>query len=157
MGVRVLRRALHERVFQSFSPLKTINERVTGAPTLLLIGPASLADTYLRDVSRSHDRTFTPVGIVGTDVRDVGQQVRGVCIIDHLENLDAALADLRRWNRYPRAVLFLEEPARLKGLTADQLGQLKNDGVRLLRLPSIVELAQHDGVTLLPMRDINIE
>ncbi|HEX3699050.1 MAG TPA: nucleoside-diphosphate sugar epimerase/dehydratase [Phenylobacterium sp.] len=157
MGVRVLRRALHERVFQSFSPLKTINDRVTGAPTLLLIGPASLADTYLRDVSRSHDRTFTPVGIVGADARDVGQQVRGVCIIDHLENLDQALADLRRWNRYPRAVLFLEEPARLKGLTADQLGQLKNDGVRLLRLPSIVELAHHDGVNLVPMREINIE
>jgi O-antigen biosynthesis protein WbqV len=157
MGVRVLRRALHERVFQSFAPLKTINERVTGAPALLLIGPASLADTYLRDVSRSHDRTFTPVGIVGADPRDVGQQVRGVCIIDHLENLDAALADLRRWNRYPRAVLFLEEPAKLKGLTADQLGQLKNDGVRLLRLPSIVELAHHDGVNLVPMREINIE
>lgn len=157
MGVRVLRRALHERVFQSLAPLKTINDRVTGAPALLLIGPASLADTYLRDVSRSHDRTFTPVGIVGTDARDVGQQVRGVCIIDHLENLDAALADLRRWNRYPRAVLFLEEPAKLKGLTADQLGQLKNDGVRLLRLPSIVELAHHEGVNLVPMREINIE
>ncbi|MDE2488562.1 MAG: polysaccharide biosynthesis protein [Alphaproteobacteria bacterium] len=157
MGVRVLRRALHERVFQSFSPLKTLGDRVAGAPSLLLIGPASLADTYLRDVSRSHDRTFSPVGIVGVEARDVGQQVRGVCIIDHLENLDQALADLRRWNRYPRAVLFLEEPARLKGLTADQLGQLKNDGVRLLRLPSIVELAHHEGVNLVPMRDINIE
>jgi O-antigen biosynthesis protein WbqV len=157
MGVRVARRALHERAFQSFAPLKTISERVAGAPSLLLIGPASLADTYLRDVSRSHDRNFTPVGIVGTEPRDVGQQVRGVCIIDSLENLDAALADLQRWNRYPRAVLFLEEPARLRGLTADQLGRLKNDGVRLLRLPSIVELAHHDGVNLVPMRDINIE
>lgn len=157
MGVRVLRRALHERVFQSFSPLKTLNDRIAGAPSLLLIGPASLADTYLRDVSRSHDRTFSPVGIVGAEARDVGQQVRGVCIIDHLDNLDQALADLRRWNRYPRAVLFLEEPARLKGLTADQLGQLKNDGVRLLRLPSIVELAHHEGVNLVPMREINIE
>ena len=47
--------------------------------------------------------------------------------------------------------------AQLKGLTADLLGRLKNDGIRLLRLPSIVELSQHDGVTLLPMRDINIE
>ncbi|MDB5476547.1 MAG: capsule biosynthesis protein CapD [Phenylobacterium sp.] len=157
MGVRVARRALHERAFQSFAPLKTISDRVTGAPPLLLIGPASLADTYLRDVSRSHDRNFTPVGIVGTEARDVGQQVRGVCIIDHLDNLDAALADLRRWNRYPRAVLFLEEPARLKGLTADQLGRLKHDGVRLLRLPSIVELAHDDGVNLVPMREINIE
>jgi O-antigen biosynthesis protein WbqV len=94
---------------------------------------------------------------VGTDARDVGHQVRGVCVIESLDNLDEALADLRRWNRYPRAILFLEEPGRLKGLTADQLGRLKNDGIRLLRLPSIVELAQHDGVTLLPMRDINIE
>ncbi|MFC3070556.1 nucleoside-diphosphate sugar epimerase/dehydratase [Phenylobacterium soli] len=157
MGVRVIRRALHEKAFQSFTPLKTAADRVPGAPPMLLIGPASLADTYLRDVSRTPDRAFNPVGIVGTEPRDVGQQVRGVCIIDHLENLDAALADLQRWNRYPRAVLFLEEPARLKGLTADQLGRLKNDGVRLLRLPSIVELAHHDALNLVPMREINIE
>src|SRR6185312_14089036 len=131
--------------------------RFAPSPSLLLIGPPALADTYLRDFGRSDDRTYTPVGIIGTDPRDVGQQVRGVCILESLQNLDEALADLRRWNRYPRAILFLEEPGRLKGLTADQLGRLKNDGIRLLRLPSIVELAQHDGVTLLPMRDINIE
>lgn len=157
MGVRIARRALHERALESFSPLKTVTDRMAQAPTLLLIGPPSLADTYLRDVARSHDRTYTPVGIVTTEKRDVGQQVRGVCILDTLERLDEALAELRRWNRYPRAILFLEEPARLKGLTADQLGRLKNDGIRLLRLPSIVELPQHDSVTLLPMRDINIE
>jgi O-antigen biosynthesis protein WbqV len=157
MGVRIARRALHERALESFSPLKTVTDRLAQAPTLLLIGPPSLADTYLRDVARSHDRTYTPVGIVTTEKRDVGQQVRGVCILDTLERLDEALAELRRWNRYPRAILFLEEPARLKGLTADQLGRLKNDGIRLLRLPSIVELPQHDSVTLLPMRDINIE
>ncbi|WP_411287689.1 polysaccharide biosynthesis protein [Phenylobacterium sp.] len=157
MGVRILRRALHEHALDSFAPLKTISDRMAQAPSLLLIGPPSLADTYLRDVARSHDRNYTPVGIVGTDRRDVGQKVRGVCIIEALDNLDEALADLRRWNRYPRAILFLEEPGRLKGLTADQLGRLKNDGIRLLRLPSIVELSQHDGVTLLPMRDINIE
>jgi len=157
MGVRILRRALHERALDSFSPLKTAADRIAQSPSLLLIGPPALADTYLRDIGRSHDRTYTPVGIIGTDPRDVGQQVRGVCIIESLHNLDEALADLRRWNRYPRAILFLEEPGRLKGLTADQLGRLKNDGIRLLRLPSIVELAQHDGVTLLPMREINIE
>ncbi len=157
MGVRILRRALHEHALDSFSPLKTASDRITQATSLLLIGPPALADSYLRDIARSHDRTYTPVGIVGTDRRDVGQQVRGVCVIESLENLDEALADLRRWNRYPRAILLLEEPGRLKGLTADQLGRLKTDGIRLLRLPSIVELAQHDGVTLLPMRDINIE
>ena len=157
MGVRIIRRALHEHALDSFSPLKNTTDRITQATSLLLIGPPSLADTYLRDVARSHDRTYTPVGIVGSDARDVGQQVRGVCIIESLENLDEALADLRRWNRYPRAILFLEEPGRLKGLTADQLGRLKNDGIKLLRLPSIVELAQHDGVILMPMREINIE
>jgi O-antigen biosynthesis protein WbqV len=156
MGVRVARRALHERVLESLSPLKAV-DRVAQGPSLLLIGPTSLADTYLRDAARSHDRSYTPVGIVGVDPRDVGQQVRGVCIIDHLENLDAALADLRRWNRYPRAILFLEEPGRLKGLTAAQLGRLVSDGIRLLRLPSIVELAQHESLKLLPMREINIE
>lgn len=156
MGVRIMRRALHEHALESFSPLKTISDRAQ-APSLLLIGPPSLADTYLRDAARSHDRSYTPVGIIGTDRRDVGAQVRGVCIIEAIDRLDEALTDLRRWNRYPRAVLFLEEPGKLKGLTADLLGRLKSDGVRLLRLPSIVELSQHDGLTLLPMRDINIE
>ena len=157
MGVRILRRALHEHALESFSPLKTMTERIAQSTSLLLIGPPSLADTYLRDVARSHDHTYAPVGIIGTDRRDVGQQVRGVCILDAIDRLDEALADLRRWNRYPRAVLFLEEPGKLPGLTADLLGRLKNDGIRLLRLPSIVELSQHDGLTLLPMRDINIE
>ncbi|MFL5297695.1 MAG: polysaccharide biosynthesis protein [Phenylobacterium sp.] len=157
MGVRILRRALHEHALDSFSPLTNMADRVAQSPPLLLIGPPALADSYLRDIARNHDRSYTPVGIVGVDARDVGQKVRGVCVIESLENLDEALADLRRWNRYPRAILFLEEPGRLQGLTADQLGRLKSDGIRLLRLPSIVELAQHDSVTLVPMREINIE
>jgi O-antigen biosynthesis protein WbqV len=157
MGLRIVRRALHEHALGSFAPFMTVNDRLSQAPSLLLIGPPALADTYLRDAARSHDRSYSPVGILSPDARDVGQQVRGVCIIDTLDNLEAALADLRRWNRYPRALLFLEEPGRLKGLTADLLGRLKNDGIRLLRLPSIVELSQHEGVTLVPMRDINIE
>jgi O-antigen biosynthesis protein WbqV len=157
MGVRILRRALHEHALETLSPLKAVGDRLAQSPSLLLIGPPSLADTYLRDAARSHDQTYTPVGIIGTDRRDVGANVRGVCILEAIDRLDEALADLRRWNRYPRAILFLEEPGQLKGLTAEQLGRLKADGIRLLRLPSIVELAQHDGLTLVPMRDINIE
>jgi len=157
MGARIVRRALHEHALDSFAPLKTVKDRAPQAPSLLLIGPPSLADSYLRDVARRHDHAWTPVGIVGSDARDVGQQVRGVCVIESLDNLDAAMTDLRRWNRYPRAILFLDEPGRLRGLTADQLGQLKNDGIRLLRLPSIVELAHQDGMALLPMREISVE
>ena len=157
MGIRILRRALHEHVLGSFAPFNTLSSRTAQGPPLLLVGPPVAADSYLRDVARNHDRSYSPVGIVAPDVCDVGHQVRGVCVIDSLDNLEAALADLKRWNRYPRAILLLDEPTRLKGLTADVLGRLKNDGIRLLRLPPIVELGQHDGVTLLPIRDINIE
>ena len=157
MGARIMRRALHEHALDSFAPLKSVKDRAPQAPSLLLIGSPALADSYLRDAARRHDHAWTPVGIVGVDARDVGQQVRGVCVIESLHKLDEALADLRRWNRYPRAILFLDEPGRLKGLTADQLGQLKNDGIRLLRLPSIVELAHHEGMPLLPMREISVE
>ncbi len=157
MGARIARRALHEHALDSFAPMKPVRDRAAQAPSLLLIGPTALADTYLRDVARRHDHAWTPVGIVSPDSRDIGQQVRSVCVIECIQNLDAALADLRRWNRYPRAILFLDEPGRLKGLTADLLGRLKNDGIRLLRLPSIVELSQHDGVSLLPMREISVE
>lgn len=157
MGARIVRRALHEHALDSFAPLKSVKDRAPQAPSLLLIGSPALADSYLRDAARRHDHAWTPVGIVGIDARDVGQQVRGVCVIESLDNLDEALADLRRWNRHPRAILFLDEPGRLKGLTAGQLGQLKNDGIRLLRLPSIVELAHHEGMPLLPMREISVE
>jgi O-antigen biosynthesis protein WbqV len=57
MGGRILRRALHEHALGSFAPLKSIRDRVTQSPSLLLIGPPSLADTYLRDVARNHDHT----------------------------------------------------------------------------------------------------
>lgn len=157
MGARLMRRAMHEHALDSFSPLKTIKDRAPTAPSLLLIGSPALADSYLREAARRHDHAWTPVGIVSPDARDLGQQVRGVCVIESIGNLDEALADLRRWNRYPRAILFLEEPGRLKGLTANQLGLLKNDGIRLLRRPSIVELAHHEGMPLLPMREISVE
>ncbi len=157
VSARMMRRALHENTLESFAPFKTALDRVPQAPSLLLIGPTSVADTYLREVSRRNDNAWTPVGIIGPEPREVGQQVRGVCIIECMENLELALADLRRWNRYPRAILFLDEPARIKGLTADQVGRLKNDGIRLLRLPSIVELSQHDATALLPMREISVE
>jgi O-antigen biosynthesis protein WbqV len=49
MGLRILRRALHEKAFDSFAPLTKISERMVQAPPLLLIGSSSLADTYLRD------------------------------------------------------------------------------------------------------------
>jgi O-antigen biosynthesis protein WbqV len=153
----MLRRTAHERALDSFAPLKSLSDRAPQAPELLLIGPTTAAETYLREASRRRDNTWTPVGIIAPDAGEVGQQVRGVCIIESIDRLDAALADLRRWNQYPRAILFLDEPGRLRGLTAAQLGRLKNDGIRLLRLPSIVDLSHEDGVALLPMRDISVE
>lgn len=157
ISARMLRRAAHERALDSFAPLKSFSDRPPQAPELLLIGPTTAAETYLRETGRRRDNTWTPVGIIAPDSKEVGQQVRGVCIIESIERLDVALADLRRWNQYPRAILFLDEPARLRGLTAAQLGRLKNDGVRLLRLPSIVDLSHEDGLALLPMRDVSVE
>jgi O-antigen biosynthesis protein WbqV len=157
ISARMLRRAAHERALDSFAPLKSLSDRTPQAPELLLIGPTAAAETYLRETGRRRDAAWTPVGIIAPDSSEVGQQVRGVCIIESIDRLEAALADLRRWNQYPRAILFLDEPGRLRGLTAAQLGRLKNDGVRLLRLPSIVDLSHEDSLALLPMRDISVE
>lgn len=155
LGLRVLRRAIHERALVKVAPVRS--KTGTQAPALLLIGQPALADTYLRDAARAHDRRYTPVGIIGLDLRDVGQQVRGVCILESLDRLDEALVDLRRWNRYPRAVLFLDEPSKIKGLSPDHLGRFKAEGVRMLRLPSIVDLRHHEGVALMPLRDVSVE
>lgn len=39
IGIRIARRALHEHALESFSPLRTITERIAQSPSLLLIGP----------------------------------------------------------------------------------------------------------------------
>ncbi|WP_375268415.1 nucleoside-diphosphate sugar epimerase/dehydratase [Phenylobacterium sp.] len=88
LGLRVLRRAVHERALLStMTPFRAARERAAQTTPLLLIGPPALADTYLRDSARAHARGYSAVGIVGVDARDVGQQVRGVCIIESLESL----------------------------------------------------------------------
>jgi O-antigen biosynthesis protein WbqV len=72
MGLRVLRRALHEQALTALSPFKIAGDRASQGPLLLLAGPPALADTYLRDAARCHDRAYSPVGIVSPDPRDVG-------------------------------------------------------------------------------------
>ena len=62
MGVRILRRALHEHVLGSFAPFNTLSDRTSQGPHLLLVGPPAAADSYLRDVARNHDRNWSPVG-----------------------------------------------------------------------------------------------
>ena len=93
ISARMLRRAAHERALDSFAPLKSLTDRAPQAPELLLIGPTSAAETYLREAGRRRDNTWTPVGIIALDSSEVGQQVRGVCIIESLGRLDEALVD----------------------------------------------------------------
>jgi O-antigen biosynthesis protein WbqV len=122
-GGRILRRAMHEHALNAFAPLKSIAERDGQTPSLLLIGRPSLADTYLRDAARNHDRSFAPVGIISTDPRDVGQQVRGVCVLESLENLQEALADLEPLSArdpLPRGAEPPEGPVRRQARPAAQ-------------------------------------
>jgi O-antigen biosynthesis protein WbqV len=157
IAIRFVRRAVHERAFDDLIRLFALRAPPSSdAPALLLIGPTALADTYLREAARAGPSAYNPIGIVGIEPSEVGQQVRGVRILETVGNLRRALDDLRRWGTPPRAVLFLDDPVRLQSLTPSELGRLRSEGVRLLRLPPIVEMAHQEGARL-SVREISVE
>ena len=137
-GVRLARRMLYERAGGGFASLGAV--RWPQAAPLLLVGPTPLAEAYLREAFRTGQRAYEPVGIICPDEGEVGQQVRGVCMIGAFTSFDDALTDLRQWNRYPHAILLLDEPTRMPGLPRELVGRLRTEGVKILRRTSLVEL-----------------
>ena len=155
-GIRIARRSWHEGSWND----ALFRLRPSGAPApvrgrLLIVGTASDADAFLRSPPGTLSQRYTTVGVISPQEREVGEELRGVCVLGSLKTFDTVMARLRESGLGPAALLFLTPPAAVSGLGAERLGRLKGEGVRLLRQPAVIELSY--VATAGEVREISLE
>ena len=155
-ALRIGRRALNEGSFiESLLRLRPSSAPPVTRGRLLIVGAASEADAFLRSPPNGLLNRYTTVGIISPQEREIGEELRGVCVLGGFKNFDAVLARLRESGLAPAAVLFLVQPAAITALGAERLGRLKGEGVRLLRQPAVIELSY--GVPAGDLREISLQ
>ena len=152
-GLLMLRRAAHEKTLaDTFAPFFG-----RGAPArqpLLLIGSLEASDSFLRELNRETAPKYEPAGIIAAHASDVRHEVRGVRALGSVENADRLLQDFAR-GEGDRAVLFLDGALVPADLDAELLAQLKQRGVRLLRMTPLTDLYAQLGPLSFRELDVN--
>ena len=152
-GLLMLRRAAHEKTLaDAFAPFFG-----RGAPArqpLMLIGSLESSDSFLRELNRETTPKYQPVGIIAAHASDVRHEVRGVRALGSVENADRLLQDFAR-GEGDRAVLFLDGALVPADLDAELLAQLKQRGVRLLRMNRLTDLDAQLGPLSFRELDVN--
>ena len=152
-GLLMLRRAAHEKTLaDAFAPFFG-----RGAPErqpLMLIGSLESSDSFLRELNRETTPKYQPVGIIAAHASDVRHEVRGVRALGSVENADRLLQDFAR-GEGDRAVLFLDGALVPADLDAELLAQLKQRGVRLLRMNRLTDLDAQLGPLSFRELDVN--
>lgn len=152
-ALRVIRRSLHERqLLDSVLRLGPASMH-PALPRLLIVGTAAEAEAFLRAPAGLGER-YTPIGVVSPQDREIGDELRGVCVLGAIADFDRVLARLRDSGLPPSAILFLTDST-MSTFGAERLGRLKTEGVRLLRRHGVVEMGAADGGPLL--REISLE
>ncbi len=155
-ALRIGRRAFNEGNFsESLLRVRPPTNPPISRGRLLIVGTASEADAFLRSPPSGLLHRYTTVGIISPQEREIGEELRGVCVLGAFKNFDAVLSRLRESGLGPAAVLFLVQPAAITALGAERLGRLKGEGVRLLRQPAVIELSY--GVSAGDLREISLQ
>jgi O-antigen biosynthesis protein WbqV len=131
-GLRIARRALHEKVLlDSLTRLRPAPASPT-LPHLLIVGSATEAEAFLRAPAALGER-YAPVGVVSPEARETGDELGGVCILGAIGDFDACMAQLRDGGLQPSAAILVPVRRPLSAFGAERLGRLKTEGVSLLR------------------------
>ncbi len=150
-GLRILRRAMLEGgVLVTLTHLRPAPRATASRTPLLIVGPAADAEAFLRAPEAALGDRYSVVGVVTPHARHVGDELRGVCVLGAASDFDEVIATLGAGSANPRAILFLSPP---DILGSERLGRLKSEGVRLLRLPGVIDLSAARG----RMHEISLE
>jgi O-antigen biosynthesis protein WbqV len=142
-GLRIVRRALHERMLVD-SLLRLRPAPASPAlPRLLIVGAANEAEAFLRAPAALGER-YAPVGVLTPRARETGDELGGVCVLGAIGDFDAVMTQLRDGGLQPAALLFLTDGP-LSAFGAERLGRLKTEGVRLLRRQGLVDMNASGG------------
>jgi O-antigen biosynthesis protein WbqV len=130
-GLRIVRRALHEKVLVDALTRLRPAPASPSLPRLLIVGSANEAEAFLRAPAALGER-YAPVGVLTPEARETGDELGGICILGAIDDFDTVMAQLRDGGLQPSALLFLTDGP-LSAFGTERLGRLKSEGVRLLR------------------------
>ncbi len=150
---RILYRVLKDRGFDHLLEKRTIF-RVP----VLLVGASDAAEMFIRDLSRDPARSYDVVGILDEKGTRVGRQIRGVQVMDDLDHLDRAVAELRRNEKAPQRLIVTRK------LSREQMARLLRaaelHGMTLARLPRLTDFktgSDGDEAQRMALRPVAIE
>ena len=136
LSLVLLRRMIHDKeALAAIAPFLTARDKRT---PLVVVGRMDRADTFLRELARSDDE-YRPVGIVTETPGAAARELRGVRVLVSVEAAKATLEDLLHHGLSP-AIVFLDDSITPTDFGVERLGQLRTKGVKLLRVPSLVEV-----------------
>jgi len=155
-GLRIVRRALHEKVLVDALTRLRPAPASPALPRLLIVGSANQAEAFLRAPAALGER-YAPVGVLTPQARETGDELGGVCILGAIDDFDTVMAQLRDGGLQPSALLFLTDGP-LSAFGTERLGRLKTEGVRLLRRQGLVDVATPgSGGGASALRELSLE
>lgn len=128
--------------------------RVSDRTPLLLAGNMEAADRQIRHMLADPAAAYHPVGILTPETDHGGARLHGVPWLGALANWRRARSAA---TEPPSAILFLADPVRDLKLSAEQIGEMRSSGFRLLRTQLLTELAEGGGGVSPTLREIPLE
>ena len=125
---------------------------------VLLVGASDAAELFIRDVQRTRENAYEPVGILDETGQRVGRRIHGVPVLGGVTKLETAIAHLARRNKAPQRLIVTHRLPRAQMLHL--LDAAEANGMTLARLPRLTEFkagAEDTGDAPIPVRSIAIE
>ncbi len=76
---------------------------------VLLIGAGDDAETFIRAISRQHNRNYRIVGVVDEKGHRTGRYIHTTPVLGSLDEIDKVLADLKRRNSLPQRLIVTKQ------------------------------------------------
>lgn len=143
VGVRIVWRLPHDHGLAGhFLPAWWPGKATDRTPTLI-IGPMAAANRQLRMLQSDPNSRYQPIGVVTPNPHEVGSRLHGIPFIASLSTWVPANYGLTTQGVTPHAIVFLEDPVQVYGLSPERIGELRRAGHALLKPQSLEEI---DGV-----------
>ena len=128
-----------------------------GRKPLLLVGAMADADRQIRHLMADQSQPYEPVGVVTPNAEEVGMRLHGVPFVARLDQWRVGRVPVPLRNEKVSAILFLQDPVQVLGLTSQRIGELKRAGHTLLRPHALTEVGEPrpsaDLLTEIPLEE----
>ncbi len=133
VGVRIIWRLPHDHGLAGhFLPGWWPGQASDRTPTLV-VGAMVAASRQLRMLQSDPNGLYRPIGVISPNANEVGLRLHGVPFIASLATWVPAKFGLTTRGVAPHAIVFLEDPVQVFGLSPERIGELRRAGHALLK------------------------